>query len=287
MRVVVAASALVALAPATALAGDESTSLGTEGGLDYRVSVSEDFVGSGLNSFVGCEDGARPISGGIDLEGSPTGSRMAGTYPAKEVTRIWRSGGRNLVGGPMDLRFFGICREAQPAVSRFRSASRSIDPNTPRGVKVACPKGFRATGGGYQTGNSSVALATVPYDGKDADKQADDGWRARAFNSSVAPEELTAFVSCRKTESWDLEYVREEVTVGGGSSVESTDLCDQGVVTGGGASISGSSDVRRIHESYPADGADLNATPADGWTTSLRNSDVGDAAAVFFAICKS
>ena len=58
-------------------------------------------------------------------------------------------------------------------------------------------------------------------------------------------------------------------------------------MTGGGASISGPAGLVRLHETYPADLGDMDDTPSDGWTTSVRNESVDTAAGVFYAICKS
>lgn len=140
---------LVLGAPALAHAGDEGDDLGTVAGLNYRVNVSDDFVGSGLSSFVVCLDGDRPIAGGIDLEGSGATGRMGSTNPSKEGDfRLWRSAGFNLAGGTKDMSFFGICRQAQARVMKFRAATRAFNPGKRRTVKAACPEGFRVVGGG-------------------------------------------------------------------------------------------------------------------------------------------
>jgi len=282
-----AAAALLVTVPAAAHAGgDEGIDLGTAGGLNYRVNISDDFGGDALSSFVACLGGARPIAGGIDLQGSATASRMGGSYPVKEFgPLIWRTTGHNLIGGTMDMSFFGICREKQPTMTRFPSVTRPFNPNKQRTVRAPCPQGFRVTGGGIQSSNPLVS-ANRPYDGKDEDKKPDDGWKVTALNLQPIPEELTAHASCRKAGSWDLKYLREEGTVGGGSSTVSTDICPAGVVAGGGASISGAAGTVRLHETYPADVGDIDETPEDGWTTSLRNGGMGPANGVFYAICK-
>ena len=172
-------------------------------------------MGSGLNSFANCLEGDRPIAGGINLSGSAATSRMGSTYPAKEGSHLWRASGLNLVAGSIDMSFFAICRQIQPDVSKFRSATRSVKAGKRRTVKAACPDGFQVTGGGIEGSNPLIA-ATVPYDGKDSGKKPDDGWKATAFNPDAAAEDLTAFASCRKAGTWDLKYLRVENPVGAG-----------------------------------------------------------------------
>jgi hypothetical protein len=188
---------------------------------------------------------------------------------------------------PIDMSFFAVCRKAQPQLSKLRSAAKPVEPNERRTVRSRCPDGFQVTGGGLEAPNP-IPSASGPYDGKDRDKKPDDGWKATAVNSSAQPADLVTWASCRKAGSWDLEYRKGEFPVGGGGSVSTTSLCPNGVVTGGGGAIRGPSGLVRIHETFPADdGSDADETPADGWTTSLRNGDMGTAEGVAYAICKT
>jgi hypothetical protein len=272
---------------ATQAGGDDGTDLGTAGGLNYRVNISPDFVGASFDSFVSCLDGSRPVAGGIDLEGSATTSRMGSTYPAKEGDlRMWRSAGHNLGAGSMDMSFFAVCREVQPRLSTFRRADRPFPVDKRRTVRAACPDGFRVTGGGVHAVNPLVS-ASAPYDGRDADAHPDDGWKATAKNLFPQPDELTAFASCRKAGTWDLEYVKGQSTVSGGLVVDGDIPCLDGAVTGGGASITGPSGLVRLHETYPSDAGDLNEVPADAWFASVRNGAMSTVPAVLYAICKT
>jgi hypothetical protein len=254
--------------------------------MNYRVSVSEDFMGPSFNSFANCAEGARPISGGIDLEGSAATSLMGATYPALEVSRIWRSVGRNEGVGAMDMSFFAVCRALDPGAFRFRSETKPVNPGKRRSVRAPCPNGFRAIGGGLEFGQG-LAVATAPYDGRDPDKKPDDGWRARAVNGAPSQAELTAHVSCREAGTWTLAYEREAFLVGGGSSALSTAICEEGAATGGGGTIAGPGAVR-LHEAYPVDFGDVEDTiPENGWQLSVRNSSMGSAEAVVHAVCKT
>jgi hypothetical protein len=278
---------LVLGAPAVARAGDEGTDLGNAGGMNYRVSIFEDFSGPAFNSFAACLDGDRPISGGIDLEGTGNASRMGGTYPAKEGSiRLWRSQGLNLVGGMMDMSFFAICREIDASLMKLRSVTRPFNPGKKRTVKVACPDGFRAIGGGIESPEPLVT-ATVPYDAGDNDKKPDDGWKAAAVNASAVERDLTAHVSCRKAGSWELHYENLDFGIGGGLTASAGVLCTPGDLTGGGASIAGPDGTVRVHESFPIDAGDAgNVTPADGWHGSLTNGEMGSTSGTVHAICK-
>jgi hypothetical protein len=288
--IALAAAALGGLVlPPSAHAGLETgTDLGTEKGLNYRVSVAEDFVGNSFNSFVACLDGARPIAGGIDLEFSAELARMGSTYPAQEGDLLeWRSQGYNLLGGTMDMSFFAVCRKVEPSMWKFRSASKPVASAAIETVKAACKPGFEVTGGGLQSANPRV-LASAPYDGGDKDKKPDDGWKATALNDDPSARDLLAYASCRKAGTWDLQYLKtKQQAIGSDASAASTDVCTDGVVTGGGASIVGTTGLTRLHESYPADFGDADETPADAWTSSLRNGSGAATSGTFYAICKN
>ena len=286
---VVAVALAGVIAPVAAHGGDDTgVDLGTEKGLNYRVSIAEDFAGSSFNSFVACLDGARPIAGGIDVEFSAGLARMGSTYPAQEGDLLeWRSQGYNLLGGTMDMGFFAVCRKVEPSMWKFRSASKSVASAAIETVKATCKKGFEVTGGGLQSANPRV-LASAPYDGSDKDKKPDDGWKATALNDDPTTRDLLAYASCRKAGTWDLQYLKtKQQAIGSDASAASTDVCTDGVVTGGGASIVGTTGLTRLHESYPADFDDANDTPADGWTSSVRNASASSTSATFYAICKN
>ena len=275
--------------PAAAPAGDESTDLGSEKGLNYRVNIAEDYPGTTpFDSFAACADGDRPISGGIDLELSAGQSRMGGTYPAQEGELYeWRSVGTNLLGGSMDMSFFAVCRKLEPGVMKFRSAAKPLDGTQRKSVKAACPKGFEVTGGGVHAPADLLIQATAPYDGKDSDHKPDDGWKATAIPNFDTDADLLAYASCRRASSWDLKYVKEKVVVGSNSEGVGTEVCTDGVVTGGGGSIVGDGGLTRMHETYPADVGDGDDTPADGWTTSFRNGGASATNFTDYAICKT
>lgn len=285
-----AAVALGGLVLPAAYAGDETgTNLGTEKGLNYRVNLVEDYVGTApLDSFVACRDGDRPIAGGVDVELPDGQARIGGTYPAQEGgVREWRSVGQNLLGGDMDMSFFAVCRKVEPSLTRFPSAIRTFASGEMKSLKAACPNGFEVTGGGVRGPNPSI-MGSVPYDAKDHDHKPDDGWKVTAVNSqSGIEEELQAFASCRRAGDWDLSYVKEKLTIGTDATGEATEICTHGVVTGGGASITGENGLTRMLETYPADFGDSDTTPADGWTSSLRNGSASATDGVAHAVCRN
>jgi hypothetical protein len=187
----------------------------------------------------------------------------------------------------MDMSFFAICREIDTSAMKFRTETRPFNPAKRRTVKVACPDGFRAIGGGIEAPDPLVS-ATVPYDGGDGDDKPDDGWKATAVNLDAIKRDLTAHVSCRKAGGWDLKYEIAGIGLGSGTSGSAGTMCPAGAaVTGGGTAIAGPAGAVRVHESFPIDAGDAgNDTPEDGWHGSLTNTSVGSATGVIHAICK-
>ena len=213
---------------------------------------------------------------------------MGGTYPSVEGSSLWRSVGKNLGGGTMDMSFFGICREAGASGLKFASRTRNYNPDKKASVKARCPDGYRVVGGGIESPDPLV-MATIPYDANDVDLKPDDGWKASAVNNDDIKRELTAHATCRKAGGWDLAYRSEEGGVAGGSTVSGSQTCTQGdAVTGGGGAISGALGTVRVHETYPVDLGDVDdETPENAWTTGLTNTGVGLASGVVHAICRT
>ena len=86
-----------------------------------------------------------------------------------------------------------------PTAAHVRSVRKEVvlDGLTGKTVKVACPRGFRVSGGGFD-GNAPEIIGSVsePYDAGDANKAPDDGWLVRAFDPLSDPTVLAAHAVC-------------------------------------------------------------------------------------------
>jgi hypothetical protein len=283
-----ALATLVVLGPATpALAGGPGDDLGSVAGINYRGKLFPDFPVGAFSSFAGCADGGAAIGGGGEIEGLGSQGMMGPTYRAVEgETEFWRTGLRNLAGGAKDMRFFAICKQSGKSGLRFVTKKRkNVQPGQQRSVRARCPDGYRVIGGGIFLPEPSVT-ATRPFDGRDRDPKPDDGWKASAVNNDPIERTLEARATCRKAGTWKLAYRSVGVGVGGGGTSLAAQLCAEGAVVGGGASITGPTGTVRLHESYPHDGADGDAAPDDGWSAGLTNLGMGKASGRVHAICK-
>lgn len=127
--------------------------------------------------------------GGVQLEGPGEDLHIRdGFRPSKDE---W-SGGLRKDATPQsrDSAVVAVCIPSDSRKVRYRTATRTIGEDKTGALRVACPSGYRPTGGGIRpiTGISSQArlLHSRPYDSKDPGKAPDDGWKARAFNAGAA-----------------------------------------------------------------------------------------------------
>jgi hypothetical protein len=283
-----ALATLVVLGPATpALAGGPGDDLGSVAGINYHGKLFPDSPVGSFGSFAGCADGDAVIGGGGEIEGLGSQGAMGSTYWAAEGgPRFWRTSLRNVAGGAKDMRFFAICKKSGNSGLRFVTKKRrNVQPGEKRSVKARCPDGYRVIGGGIFLASPSVT-ATLPFDGRDRDSKPDDGWKASGVNNDAIARTLEARAVCRKAGTWKLAYASVGVGVAGGTTSLSGQLCAEGTVVGGGASITGPTGTVRIHESYPHDGADADIAPDDAWFAGLTNLEMAQASGRVHAICK-
>jgi hypothetical protein len=205
-----ALSCAVAVAGTLALGASPAgadTNLGTVGGLTYIFAEQGPITAPGYGGGVAhCPAGTKVVGGGAEIGGNVAESRLTDTKPyrdAESKSAGWGAGTWNDSGGSKSIGVIAVCRQHKPA---YRSNTAKVSVGHARTVGARCPRGTHVSGGGVVTTGTPAAPATpdgsyvnssFPFDGRDAGKAPDDGWRARAYNISNAPRaQINVFAVC-------------------------------------------------------------------------------------------
>lgn len=133
-------------------------------------------------------------------------------------------------------------------------------------TRVACPEGTSVVGGGVRGPdyNALEIVGSAPFDGKDGDRDPDDGWRGVAHNRFNDPSELTVHAIC--TSDVTYTYVTTVVVADKGSRTSAFAMCPSGMVAGGGAVLTRADRASQLTATIPTDSLDdMDILPDDGW----------------------
>ena len=101
---------------------------------------------------------------------------------------------------------FAICEATS---HRHPTASVMVSAGAAGSVKVSCPSDTKPTGGGATLSgdeeDGAYVNSSYPFDGPDANRKPDDGWKARAYNPAGTEKTLAVTAVCRRG---DLRYKR-------------------------------------------------------------------------------
>jgi hypothetical protein len=140
-------------------------------------------------------------------------------------------------------------------------------------VDAACPGKTSVIGGGTTGGNdpmpSFYVNSAYPFDGDDADRTPDDGWRGRIVNRNGGSKGFTVTAIC----------TIESVSYGKGvklikphrAGALRVDCSEDAYVAGGGARLGGPASPPFLNSSHPFDDGDENAEPDNGWRARAFN----------------
>ena len=300
--VLAAAAALVCASASVALArgGEEGTDLGSAHGLNYRVSQSDDFMGSGFNSFVSCVGNDSAVAGGVEMSGTGLQGRMGSSQPEPKGGGFahakgggfahgagdWRSTATDLTQPQTDIGFYAVCKKSGADGLKYRTRTRSVKPAAEKTVKAPCPDGYQVIGGGLVSADP-VVVGTVPFDSGDGNAKQDDGWKVRVVSDYGLKTDVDAIAVCLESGTWDLAYedggANHNIFLDPNSTLLFERPCDVGdSVIGGGGEILGPATNGRIHESYPG-----SVMPPDGgWSVGLTNMTASTVTGRAYAICR-
>jgi hypothetical protein len=163
----------------------------------------------------------------------------------------------NTTGSPGTAQAWAICATGKTI---YRSHTSRLRLNDAATVKAGCPRDMSVVGGGnFITGaNDDATLqATRPFDGDDANRKPDDGWRVKAFNLRDGGKDLTAYAICRKPNEHPKylgvgEFGSFSGSVAGGGGAECR-LAKDRSVAGPGAELKGEPSLLWLSAYYPED----------------------------------
>jgi hypothetical protein len=258
------------------------------GGLSYRQAYRLVPTGESASKTALCRGGSSVVGGGVDIVGGhnlttvrssrPVDSGDAGTTPDDG----WSATMNN--GAPTDrlMTVFAICASK----GRFRYVKASQDLLAPdvSSKNVFCPNGQYVTGGGAGLSGKQQGVRlnwSINIDGdEDGDPTPDDGWFAKARNTSSIDSRITTYAICTRT---PLVYVEDTASINTEGFAQPLQIdCPAGKVLGGGL-FADSADA--VHSTFPLDGADVDGSANDAWLGRIIKSAGGADPYVVRAIC--
>jgi len=152
--------------------------------------------------------------------------------------------------------------------------------NFERAVTASCPAGSHVLGGGQYilaADKDAIVHASAPFDGGDADKIPDDGWRSRVDSFNGADNTVTEYAICSTKQP---TYRSTAVTLHGPAAPHLRSSCPAGdSAVGGGVDISPKYSSAYITVSDPGPGASWDGHAVAGLASAV-NQKVTD-----WAIC--
>jgi hypothetical protein len=278
-----AAMASCALAPATTGAAENGLvyidvsgpiTSGQPTAVDAGCPLDTHLVGTGGDSLVGVLPGllnsVTPFDGD-DEDLRPDDGARAYAF--------------NTTASPGEIRVWAVCAAGKTI---YRSQTSKLRINHAATAKARCPRDTSVVGGGnYITGSNDDATlqATRPFDGGDADRKPDDGWRVKAFNLRDFRKDLTAYAMCRKERP---KYVSSLGSSSPGPSGGGGATCSEHnrSVSGPGAQIGGEASLVRLTAYEPDDNTlEAGDEPDDYVTYQAEIATTGEVKVGPFAAC--
>jgi hypothetical protein len=257
-----------------------SHSLGSSHGLNYRSIAYSPWSYPDIDLFSNCKGSTAVVGGGVGLTGPSRKSHVAYGFPGDDTSDgdlvaddVWKGAGVQR-GNPRALKIttYSIClTQGVGPVNYASSPAGTVAVGDAFSEKATCPKGTAVAAGGSDVYRGTVSTSS-PFDGSDAGRAPDDGWKVTGVNSETSPTDLTVWAVCLNT-SHKLSYVAAHGTTPGKDSKSIKASCPDGAAaTGGGYTIKGAPDTRFAHVSRPRDSdADKDKVPDDRWQVSAVN----------------
>jgi hypothetical protein len=174
-----------------------------DGDIRYRIRQIADSP-SGLRSgSAGCSGAAWHVTSGSVFIAT-TGSWATTSYPMDgpdadhRLDDGWQGGVYDAIGGMGGFSVYAICVRGE-TLRYVKEGPAPVAAGEALVRRAGCPTDEHVVGGGARTSgpeNRSRLVATVPYDGNDADDVPDDGWRVRVYNVGGAAKQVTAYAVC-------------------------------------------------------------------------------------------
>jgi hypothetical protein len=168
---------------------------------DSHVTSTPGFIAAGQSVY--CASGRRPVGGGADLLGSGLEEQLNVSHPRDPDDPNSAGYGWFMYalkgGGTAEFAAYSICVPEGEWKIRYRTQGAKVEPGKKATLTARCPRKLHVSGGGVASTMVELVTASTPEDsGRDADKAADDAWRARVYNYFDHPESATAYAVCVK-----------------------------------------------------------------------------------------
>lgn len=282
LRHVVLCLGLALLLPTGSLAAEKSApavrapTVDEIGYFRYVTSAAEAPARQRTTLVARCPVGTQPVGGGVRTTGesandavvtsAPFDSRDAGTRPDDGWIGV-------VVSGASDQLMVTSAVCAPFAVS-YVTKSGHVGPRSDRRLTALCPSRLYPTGGGARTTGTARRIMLG-----ETGATAEAGWRSRIENGSRHREAMTAYAICMRMpgdfarSGWSQRPAPPGVT----TEFNGVTTCELNAqhVAGGGPLFLGSRSGH-VLETSPADSADVDAIPDDGWVTKVYNETTGD-----------
>jgi len=173
-------------------------------GLAYARSELPDGAASRYGSAECPTDAWAMVSGGGLI--ATTGSWLAASWPADDADAdavledAWWISAWDTLGGIGGLYVYGVCAIGAGPLTTRHGAESAADAGTTTTVEVRCTRKTHVVGGGAWIEGTAAEvrlLASGPFDGPDADRTPDDGWRVRLHRLPGTPAgSASAWATC-------------------------------------------------------------------------------------------
>jgi hypothetical protein len=169
--------------------------------LAYKFSSQSFGTGAlGVGGSVLCDSPNRVVGGGTFLQPPTTEVQLNDSHPLDPGDHVYDAGwgytaNKEMTAAQRVFAVHAICLPPGVRKLRYVYESRVVLGNERSTLKARCPRKYHVTGGGVE--GFANYLASVPFDGKDAGKAPDDGWKGTMQNFN-SPEALLVHAICIK-----------------------------------------------------------------------------------------
>jgi hypothetical protein len=170
--------------------------------LDYRRVVLPSQPGGARSGTLDCVGaGWHVVSGSGAI--STAASWLTSSFPIddEDAGKVrddgWRITAYDTVNGLGGFKIVGICAKNLPR-HYIKGGPSTVAAGAITKRKVSCGSDHVVGGGVKVSGSAANArlVVSAPYDGNDADKIPDDGWRTKVYNRAGAAKQVTSFAIC-------------------------------------------------------------------------------------------
>lgn len=264
----------------------------------FSYTTGSTTVATGDQDVARANCGADPVvGGGIAISPAARRSEVASSNPGDDSSDpdsipndLWEAWANNQrrSGAGAGVVSHVVCEAPGVSLDLVHVGREFPVPNrTTRTARRACPATHPVISGGvYLTGSGIGAEVPSmgPFDGGDADRRPDDGFRASASGDDEGAQTATVYALCSGNSS--VRYVKRTKTLRRRRTASAVAVCP-GIAsaTGGGAVVSRPTPRIELSQSAPWDSDDPDSGPSNGWSVAAYNGERKARELTVWAIC--